>query len=82
MRASVALGSHRLARFCRRSRGSWFSPGLCRGLSRFGRDSNQRRQFQRGMFRSAMVAMIQQLDALGFCFYPQLSVAVFLALVF
>jgi hypothetical protein len=34
------------------------------------------------MFRSAMVAMIQQLDARGFCFYPQLSVAVFLALVF
>lgn len=83
MPSSVALVSRRLAGFCRRlSRGSWFLPGLCRGLSRFGRDFNQRWQFQLGLFRSAMVAMIQQLDARGFCFYPQLSVVVFLALVF
>jgi hypothetical protein len=39
-------------------------------------------KFQLGLFRSAMVAMVQQLDARSFCFYPQLSVAVFLALVF
>ena len=83
MPSSVALGSRRLTDFCRRlSRGSWFLPGLCRGLSRFGRDFNQRWQFQLGLFRSAMMVMIQRLDARGFCFYPQLSVAVFLALVF
>jgi hypothetical protein len=29
-----------------------------------------------------MVAMVQRLDARGFCFHPQLSVAVFLTLVF
>jgi hypothetical protein len=40
---------------------------------------DERWQFQLGLFRSAMVAMIQQLDARGFCFYPQLSVVVFLA---
>ena len=83
MPASVALGSRRLAGFRRRlSRGSWFFPGLCRGLSRFGRGFNHRWQFPLGLFRSAMVAMVQRLDARGFCFHPQLSVAVFLALVF
>jgi hypothetical protein len=29
-----------------------------------------------------MMAMVQRLDARGFCFHPQLSVAIFLALVF
>jgi hypothetical protein len=75
--------SSRIAGFRRRlSRGTWFFPGLCRGLSRFGRGFNHRRRFQLGLFRSAMVAMVQRLDARGFCFHPQLSVAVFLTLVF
>jgi len=83
MPASVALGSRRLAGFCRRlSRGAWFFPGLCRRLSRFGRGFNHRWQFQLGLFRSTMVAMVQRLDARGFIFHPQLSVAIFLALVF
>ena len=83
MPASVALGSRRLAGFRRRlSRGSWLFPGLCRGLSRFGRGFNHRWQFPLGLFCSAMMAMVQRLDARGFFFHPQLSVAIFLALVF
>src|ERR1039458_2253091 len=83
MPASAALGLRRLAGFLRRlSRGAWFFPGLCRGLSRFGRGFNHRWRFQLGLFRGAMVAMVQRLDARGFCFHPQLSVAIFLTLVF
>ena len=83
MPASAALGSRRLAGFRRRlSRGTWLSPGLYRGLSPFERSFNHRWRFQLGLFRSAMVAMVQRLDARGFCFHPQLSVAVFLTLVF
>ena len=83
MPASAAFGSRRLAGFRRRlSRGTWPRPGLYRGLSRFGRGFNHRRRFQLGLFRGAMVAMVQRLDARGFCFHPQLSVAVFLTLVF
>jgi len=33
------------------------------------------------LFGCAMVAMVQRLDARGFCVHPQLSVAIFLALV-
>ena len=78
-----ALRSRRLAGFRRRlSRGTWFLPRLRRGHSRFGRGFNHRWRFQLGLFRSAMVAMVQRLDARGFCFRPQLSVAVFLTLVF
>jgi len=76
--------SRRLAglrrRLSRAARG--FFPGLCCGLSRFGRGFSQEWQFQLGLFRSAMVAMVQRLDARSFCFHPQLSVAVFSALVF
>ena len=83
MPATVALGSRRLAGFRRRlSRGAWLFPSLCCGLSRFGRGFNQRWRFQPGLFRSAMMAMVQRLDARGFFFHPQLSVAIFLALVF
>src|ERR1700690_2743867 len=83
MPASVALDSRRLAGFRRRlSRGAWLFPSLCRGLSRFGRGFNHRGQFPLGLFCSAMMAMVQRLDARGFFFHPQLSVALFLALVF
>ena len=73
--------SRRLAGFRRHLAGGLF-PGLCCGLSRFGRGFSQEWQFQLGLFRSAMVAMVQPLDARSFCFHPQLTVAVFLALVF
>jgi hypothetical protein len=84
MPASAALGSRRLAGFRRHlSRGAWFFPSLSRTLSRFcARGYNQRWRFPLGLFRSAMVAMVQRLDARGFCFHPQLSVAIFLALIF
>ena len=81
MPARVALDSRRLADFRRRlSHGAWFLPS--RGLSRFGRGFNHGWQFLLGLFCSAMMAMVQRLDARGFCFHPQLSVAIFLALVF
>src|SRR6202034_1647346 len=58
--ASVALGSRRLASFRRGLlRGSWFVPGLCCGLSRFGRDFGQSQQLPLGLFGSAMMAMVQ-----------------------
>ena len=83
MPVRVTLDSRRLAGFRRRrSCGAWFFPGLCRGLSHFGPGFNQRWQFQPGLFLGAMVAMVQRLDARGFCFHPQVSVAIFLALVF
>jgi len=81
--ASVALDSRRLAGFRRRlSRGVWLFPSSCGGLSRFGRGFNRRLQFPLGLFCSAMMAMVQRLDAGGLIFHPQLSVAVFLALIF
>ena len=90
MPASTGLGSRRLAGFRRRlagfrrrlSRGAWLSPGLCRGLSRFGGGLNHRWRLQLGLLCSAMMAMVQRLDTRGFCFHPELSVAVFSALVF
>jgi hypothetical protein len=76
-------GSRRLASLHRRlSRGTWLPTSCCRGLSRFRRGFSQGWQFQLGLFCSAVVAMVQRLDARSFCFRPQLSVAVFLALVF
>jgi hypothetical protein len=81
--ASVALDSRRLAGSRRRpSRGAWLFPSLCRGLSRFGRGFNHGWQFPLGLFCSAMMAMVQRLDARGFFFHSQLSVAIFLAFVF
>ena len=43
--------------------------------------SDRRRQFQLGLFCSAMVAMAQRLDARSLFFRPQLSISTFLALV-
>ena len=81
--ASIALDSRRLAGFRRRLTGdAWLFPSLCRGLSRFGRGFYHRRQFSLGLFCSAMMAVVQRLDARGFIFRPQLSVAIFLALIF
>ena len=45
-----------------------------REFSRFGHGFNRSRQFRLGRFRSAMVAMVQRLDARSFFFRPQLSV--------
>jgi len=42
---------------------------------RFGCGSNQRWQFQLGLFGSAIVATVQRLDARGFCFHTELSVS-------
>src|ERR1035438_5086293 len=53
--------------------------GFLRRLSRCG--FNCRGHCQLGLFRSAMVAMAQRLDARSLFFRPQLSVATFLALV-
>ena len=81
--ASIALNSRGLAGFRRRlSRGVWLLPSLCCSPSRFGRWFNDRWQFQLGLFCSAMMAVVQRLDACGFFLHPQLSVAIFLALVF
>jgi hypothetical protein len=77
------LNSRGLAGFRRRlSRGVWLLPSLCRGLSRFGRWFDDRWQFPLGRFCRAMMAMVQRLDACGFFFHPQLSVAISLALAF
>ena len=62
---------------CRRSRCAWLFPSCCGSLSRFSCGFNRRWQFQLGLFRSAMVAMVQRLDARSFFFYPQLSVSKF-----
>jgi hypothetical protein len=66
------------------SRGArlWLFPSSCGSFSRFGRGFDRRWQFQRGLFRGAMVAMLQRLDARSFLFDPQLIVFMFLALVF
>ena len=81
MPASVALNSRGFAGFRRCfSRGGWL-PSLCCCLSRFGRWFDDRRQFQLGLFCSAMMPMVQRLDACGFFFHPQLSVAILLALI-
>lgn len=75
--------SRRLAGFRRRlSCGGWLFPNSCRSFSRFGRGLDRGWQFQLGLFPSAMVAMVQRLDARGFFFHPQLSVPIFMTLVF
>jgi hypothetical protein len=80
---SVALNLRGLAGFRRLlSRGVWLHPSLCCGVLRFGRWFNDRWQFQLGLFCCAMMAMVQRLDAYSFFFHPQLSVAIFLALIF
>jgi hypothetical protein len=80
--ASVKLNLCSLAGFRRLlSRGVWLHPSLYCGVFRFGRWFNDRWQFQRGRFCVAMMAMVQRLDACGFVFHPQLSVAIFLALI-
>jgi hypothetical protein len=76
-------GSRRFAGLHRRlSRGAWLFASCCRGLSRFGYSFNHGWQFQLGLFRSAMVAMVKRLDAGSFFFLPQLSGSIFLALFF
>ena len=76
----TALGSCRLASFRRLLwRGLRFFPRSCCDRSRFGRRFNQRRQFQ--LFRIAVMATVQGLNARGFIFPAQLSVAIFLALI-
>jgi len=81
----------------RLSGGAWLSPSCCGRFSRFGCDRfsrfgcgrlsrfshgfNRSRQFRLRRFRSAMVAMVQRLDARGFFFRPQLSVCTVSALV-
>jgi hypothetical protein len=72
----LAASRHRL------SRGAWLFPSTCRIFSGIGRSFNRRCQFRLGLFRSAVVALVERLDARSFVFYPQLSVATFLALVF
>jgi hypothetical protein len=81
MPARLALDSRRLADFRRRlSRGAWFLPS--RRPFSLGHGFDHRWQFPIGLFCSAMMAMVQRLDARGFRFHPHLSVAIFLALVF
>ena len=81
--ARVALDSRRLVDFRRGlSHGGWFFASFWRDLPCFGRGFNHRWQFPLGLFCSAMMAMVQRLDARGFFFHPQLSVTTFLALVF
>jgi hypothetical protein len=78
----VPRGSCRPAGFRRRlSRGAWPFLGLRRGVSRFGRGFSHSWRFQLGLFRGAMVAMVQRLDARGFLFDSHLSFATFLAFV-
>ena len=88
--------SRHLADFrSRLSGGAWLSPSCCTRFlrlgcgkfSRFGRGKfsrfggfNRSRQFRLGRFRSAMVAMVQRLDARSFFFRPQLCVCTVSAL--
>jgi hypothetical protein len=77
------IESRHLARFRRRlSRGAWLFPRSYLRFSRFGCRFSRRWQFRLGLFRSAMVAMVQRLNARGFFFQTQLSVFTFLVLVF
>ena len=81
MAASVAAPSCRLAGFCRRlSRRAWLLPSCHYGFSCFGRASNRDWQFQLGLFCSAMVAMVQWLDARSLFFHTLLIISIFLAL--
>ena len=79
---SSTVESRDLARFRRRlSRGAWLFPKRCRRFSRLGCRFKRRRRVQLGLFRSAMVAMAQRLDARSLIFRPLLCVSTFLALV-
>ncbi len=51
------------------------------GLFRFDHDFNRSRQFRLGLLPSAMVALVQRLDAVGFFARPQLGVFTASALV-
>jgi hypothetical protein len=77
------IESRHLARFRRRlSRGAWLFPRCYLRFSRFGCRFSRRWQFRLGLFRSAMVAMVQRLNARGFFFQTQLCVLTFLVLGF
>src|SRR5271157_2230767 len=65
----------------RLSRGWWLSPSCCGRFCRFGCGFSRSPQFRLGRFRSAMVAMLQRLDARSFFLRPQLSVCTVSALV-
>lgn len=71
------FGSGRLSHFGR----SWLPRFGYSGLSCFDLDFNRSRQFRLGLLPSAMVALVQQLDAVGFFIRPQLSVFTASALV-
>jgi hypothetical protein len=76
------LESCRLASFRRGLSGdAWLFPKCYRRFSRLGCRFGRRWRVQLRLFRSAMVAMVQRLDASGFFVHPQLSVSIFLALV-
>ena len=78
MVASVAAPSCRLAGFCRRlSCRAWLLPSCRYGFSRFGRASNRDWQFQLGLFCSAMVTMVQWLDARSLFFHTLLIMLYF-----
>ena len=85
----VAAGFLVLAAFAPFFGWRWLSPAFCGRFSRFGygrfsrfgHGFNRSRQFRLGRFRSAMVAMVQRLDARSFFFRPQLSVCTVSALV-
>ena len=71
------FGCDRFSRL-RRGRLSRFGYGR---FSRFGHGFSRSPQFRLGRFRSAMVAMLQRLDARSFFLRPQLSVCTVSALV-
>jgi hypothetical protein len=62
-------------------RDAWLFRYYRRSFSRFGYSFNNRWQCQPGLFRSAMVIMVQRLDARSFLFHTQVSLSIFLALV-
>lgn len=78
--------SRSLAGFCRHlPRGAWLLASYSDGFSLFlflGYCFDLRYQRQSGLFRLAMVTMVQRLDARSFFFRSQLSVCSFLALFF
>jgi hypothetical protein len=71
------FGGGRLSHFGR----SWIPRLRYSGLFRFDHGFNRSRQFRLEQFSSAMVARMQQLDAVGFFVRPQLGVFTASALV-
>jgi hypothetical protein len=67
---------------CRLSRGTWPFPSRCGIFSCSACGFDPTWQGRLGLFRSPTMAMVQRLDACRFFFHPQLSVVLFLALVF